>query len=124
MEFKIYYLRWKPFARKYGNNKLTQQIVLPEVRDLVLDKDFYLFMCSNTTDTDNIEEFLESMFSLFNSDENPLSNPDKQKEIIDNECHTSMSVGDLISFKDKLFVVGTMGFLEITDSQIIERFAN
>lgn len=51
---------------------------------------------------DNLEipeeprKILENLFSLFNSENNPLLNDKEQKIIEDNRLHTSMSTGDII----------------------------
>jgi len=48
---------------------------------------------------DNIEDFLDNQFARFNDHQlNPLGNLDKQKFVKENKLHTSMSVGDVISF--------------------------
>ena len=60
---------------------------------------------------------LDDIFSLFNSEDNPLSNPERQSFIRDNQLHTSMSVGDIIECKSEdsteWFSVAGRGFKKI-----------
>jgi hypothetical protein len=53
-------------------------------------------------------EYLESLFRLFNSEDNPLV---QVGELIQ-ECqtHTSMSVGDVISYDGEFYLVMGIGF--------------
>lgn len=67
-----------------------------------------------TISTDNIFEYLEELFTLFNSDDNPLSTTECQKFIRENKSHTSMSVGDVISIDGDYYIVDGMGFKSIS----------
>jgi hypothetical protein len=53
-------------------------------------------------------KYFESLFQLFNSEENPLSL--KQEMIGKNHTHTSMSVGDIISYEGEFYLITGNGF--------------
>ena len=69
------------------------------------------YSCELVDDND-VNCYLQSLFELFNSDNNPLSTKEHQQYIKENELHTSMSVGDVISVNERFYVVG-MGFKEV-----------
>lgn len=128
MKVKVYYLsKWKDFVRKYGLNTINTLLVSNEtdLKTVQFDQDYYLEMCENTIEKESFSEedifgILEDIFREFNSDNNPLVN--HQEYIRNNDSHTSMSVGDLIKLDDRLYIVASMGFLEIKDPEIINRF--
>lgn len=59
---------------------------------------------------DSKHEFLETIFSRFNSDDNPLSTKDYQNKIKDLKAHTSMSMGDVVQIDSSYYMVAGMGF--------------
>jgi hypothetical protein len=69
-----------------------------------------------------VRSHLESLFTRFNSDENPLSggvNPEKQRWITEKQLHTSMSVGDAVRIEwadgsRDVWAVRGMGWEKIT----------
>lgn len=78
-------------------------------------KKYYIKVFENECD-DNLKEnkiifkHLESLFSLFNFEKNPLINDDSQKFIINNKLHTSMSIGDIIKINEQYYCCAAMGF--------------
>lgn len=53
----------------------------------------------------------ESLFDILNREENPLGTPENQAFIREHKLHTSMSVGDIISFDGKEFwIIIGIGF--------------
>ncbi len=59
-------------------------------------------------------KLLNSLFSLFNSDQNPLGSPEGQALIEELHAHTSMAAGDVISVNDTYYVVAGRGFHPMT----------
>lgn len=129
MKITIFYLsRWNEYSNKYGKETFMKSIMIfnkDQLNNLPFDKSFYLKMCENTADKeswneDDIYGLLEDTFHTFNSEQNPLNN--KQDYIRMNDSHTSMSVGDLILLDNRLFIVASLGFIEITDPNVISKF--
>ena len=64
---------------------------------------------------DDILDKLEDIFAKFNNDDlNPLSgsvNSERQQFITQNRLHTSISVGDIIKYNDKIYIVAGCGFI-------------
>jgi len=130
-DFKILYIsKWQEYMNKYGNDITALTLMLFKEEDLKrmpFDKDFYLEVYNfkvkiDLTNKSEIHSFLEYLFRNFNCEENPLANPDKQKLIRDNNRHTSMSVGDLVLLGEKLYIVASIGFIEVKDENIKKRF--
>lgn len=62
----------------------------------------------------DITKFLDETFATFNTDDNPLSTLEIQQVICENNLHTSMSVGDVISVDDDIYTVSGFGFKKMT----------
>ena len=58
--------------------------------------------------------FLAVIFSIMNTQDNPMSTKEMQNWIKENKVsHTSMSVGDVIELNNKTYVCATVGWKEI-----------
>jgi hypothetical protein len=81
-----------------------------------------LEMCEKTIEKESFPE--EDIFGIFEDIFREFNNPlvNHQEYIRNNDTHTCMSVGDLIKLDDRLYIVASMGFLEIKDPEIINRF--
>lgn len=70
-------------------------------------------LSQNLNDEKSKNRYLQSLFEIFNSEENPLAFEKYQKIIRENNSHTSMSVGDMIKLNDILYRVSGFGFTEV-----------
>jgi hypothetical protein len=77
---------------------------------------YWKLMTTYGTDGE-VEAVLNRMFALFNDGldiPNPLGTPEGQVKVKQSGTHhTSMSVGDVIGLKDKLWIVAGVGFREL-----------
>ena len=62
----------------------------------------------------NVNMYLQNIFKLFNSEENPLLNDESQKIIKYYFSHTSLSIGDIIKLNQEIFMVTHTGFENIS----------
>ena len=112
MQVKIYYLRdIKTNTNIYLSLQFDENY---KVKLNMIDNYYY---CIYEYVADNKETFLilDDIFELFNSDNNPLSNPGIQGIIFQYKLHTSMSIGDIIKLNDEYYVVRSSGFMKIED---------
>lgn len=79
-------------------------------KDMILK--YHKVVYSEKLESNNVPEYLESLFARFNSDtDNPLNmQQDKIKQL---STHTSMCVGDVVKIGDTYYACGIMGFKEI-----------
>uniref|UniRef100_A0A6C0C9X1 Uncharacterized protein n=1 Tax=viral metagenome TaxID=1070528 RepID=A0A6C0C9X1_9ZZZZ len=63
---------------------------------------------------DDVNKFLDDLFAIYNSDQNPLSTVAMQKYIQEKNTHTSMSVGDVIYIDGIPYSVSGFGFKKMT----------
>ena len=63
----------------------------------------------------HVNMYLQNIFKLFNSDENPLLNNESQKIIKYYFSHTTLSIGDIIKLNEQIFMVTHTGFQDISD---------
>ena len=109
-----------------SKNKLSQSfIVKMYVNPTVTMDDFNKYYMkiyeTNIPNTINIEnekslnQYLESLYNIFNSDKNPLSAPFYQKIIKNNKLHTSMSMSDVIKIGTNYYYAAGFGFHKITN---------
>lgn len=110
MQANIYYPSHDIVINPWDTSSITSQIV----------NKYYIKMCEVDIPGDvvldnesSLYEYLESLFALFNSEDNPLCSEDSQDYIIKNKLHTSMSIGDIIKINDKSYCASTFGFTEI-----------
>lgn len=78
------------------------------------------YRCVYTLEDSDSEpyEYLESLFAKFNSDDNPLyTSADHQNAY--NDTHSSMSIGDIVSYKNELYIVVGHGFKKLTNPENI-----
>ncbi|QKF94520.1 hypothetical protein QKU48_gp1062 [Fadolivirus algeromassiliense] len=67
----------------------------------------------NIDNEESLHKYLEELFSLFNSEQNPLSTTDLQEKIKINKLHTSMSMGDVVKIMNNYYFVSGFGFKKI-----------
>lgn len=113
---EIYY----PSLNNIPENFAINLFLMPNITMDDFNK-YYIKVCSvdipnnvDLTVEKSINEFLESLFELFNSENNPLTNKKMQKHIIKNKLHTSMSMGDVIKIMDMYYYVANFGFKTIS----------
>lgn len=109
-----------------SKNKLSQSFILkmyvnPTVTMDDFDK-YYMKIYEtiipsniNTEDEKSVDEYLESLYNIFNSEKNPLSSPFYQRIIKNNKLHTSMSMGDVIKVGTNYYYGAGFGFHKITN---------
>lgn len=107
---KIYY-----YKKSFINN-IIPLMFLNNIPSTFIDKinnsNYECVHIMSTIETENVYEYLELLFTLFNSEENPLYYNNYQR-ICDN-THINMSIGDIISYKDKLYIMSGVGFTSIS----------
>jgi hypothetical protein len=87
----VHLLYWKGSAVRKTPMILFGDVELSQISDTHIE------VHSGTYDLPNdSRELCQELFELFNSNQNPLSNPKSQEFIRNNWLHTSMSVGDLV----------------------------
>ena len=106
----IYY----PSHSKNIEMSALTRIIMAKIEVSDLNK-YYECIYSYTSNiqVNDIDIYLEHIFELFNSDNNPLSAPKYQTIIKNLKAHTSMSVGDVIQVDDNYYVVDGLGFKEL-----------
>lgn len=113
MECEIYY--YKTSARILG---LIGSLSLNLDADF-LSKDYICVWRCNLDhgNDDESRDIKETLFALFNGEENPLQTAERQQFIVKNRLHTSMSLGDVIRIKEgsemKTWMAWTYGFKPI-----------
>lgn len=78
-------------------NDFMDTICFGEVDKEKMDET-HLMVHSEQIEVLDKDEFLSQQFSRFNGEDNPLSTTDNQDYIRANSLHTSMRVGDVISY--------------------------
>lgn len=111
METKIYYYKNHFIANTlclmFGNT------IPPDFVNHFTDENYRCVYTLDGSDSDPYE-YLESLFSKFNSEDNPLyASADHQNTY--NDTHSSMSIGDIVSYQNELYVVAGRGFRKITN---------
>lgn len=104
----------------YNIDKLPQnvliRIMLSFGKDITLEDITQYYVCvhemKEEKKIENPIEYLNRLWELFNSDDNPLSDK-KFEEIEKLHTHTSMSVGDAIKIDDTYYVVSGSGFRKL-----------
>jgi hypothetical protein len=74
-----------------------------------------VYELSNVILDNNVENYLEDLFKLFNSGDNPLCSNEKQSLIQKSKSHTSMSVGDVVCIDENYYMVCPTGFKKIIE---------
>lgn len=109
---KIYYYTDAVTSLPFTPNLTLDGIVDPQL----LENPKYYFNVH--TFTKNIGgdtvKFLDDLFTIYNSDENPLNTEQMQQLICEKKTHTSMSLGDVVYIDWVPYSVSKSGFKKMT----------
>lgn len=76
-------------------------------------KDYYRLIYEKNDTVTEIDQYLNSLFELFNSEHNPLCRQKYQNLIKNLNSHTTMGVGDVVRINDQYYIVASFGFEKI-----------
>ena len=108
MEYKIYYFKTVKFTiDPYYNKKISMD------KKYMDDNYFHIYTGTLDEPSEDTHQNLQRIMSLFNSDNNPLSNSEYQMNIRSNMLHTSMSVNDVVFINGEFYRVDNFGFNKI-----------